>query len=520
MSNLPNVFRWLGERPGCLARTWLIVGKGPSFPLALQAAESHAVLSLNDAVRALPRVDIAHFIDLEAFQRCAGALAHARLVVLPWRPHAGHRPGPAALPELADHHPALARLREAGRLAWYDLDSAPGPRGAQPVVRATWFSAEAALDLLATAGVRTVRSAGVDGGHAYAPPFADLHAVSRLANGQRRFDRQFLRFPAILARTGVDFAPLGVPAPARVFVAATPGEWLPLQVLAHSIRRHASLRVEVTALGALGLPQPLPRDPALRPRTPFSFQRFLVPRACGYAGRALYLDADMLVLRDLLPLWRRPFGAAPVLTVAADGSGRRPQASVMLMDCDRLRWDLPALVAELDAGRLGYPQLMEDFIAAQAEAAIDPVWNSLEAWSPGRTALLHYTDMPRQPWVSCANPLGRLWVGALREALAAGAVTREEVAREVALGHVRPSLLAQLEAGPEDPLLLPAAARAADRGFRPPCRALPPHRASPWSGRAQWLAAALRARYQGTWLHGLQRRLRHRWHEHHPPPAA
>lgn len=524
MSALPNVFAMLRERwpwTRWVARPWLVVGKGPSFALALQMPrDEYLVLTLNDAVREMPRVAIAHFVDLEALERCAHCLAHVRLVVMPWLPHRGHRAGRDDLDTLAAHHPVIAQLARERRLAWYDLAGAPRRRGGYPEVRATWFSAEAALDLLAQAGARTVRSAGIDGGTQYATAFDDLMQRSRLANGQPRFDRQFEAIAAILQRSGMDYAPLDVPSPVRVFVAASASESLPAQVLAHSIRRHASVSVQVTPLRDTGIEVPQPRDPRHRPRTPFSFQRFLVPQACGYAGRAIYLDADMLVFRDILPLWRRPFGAAPVLTVADGGDGRPPQCSVMLMDCDRLRWDIRELVAQLDAGRLDYEQLMDGFVASQADACIDPCWNALEHYTPGRTALLHYTDMHRQPWVSWANPLGYLWVAALREALAAGAVTPAAVARAVALGHVRPSLQAQLDAGLDDGLLLPAAAKALDRHFRPPLVAHARHGASPWASRALWLRAALRGHYQSSWLHQIEARLRRRWLAHHPGPGA
>jgi hypothetical protein len=41
------------------------------------------------------------------------------------------------------------------------------------------------------------------------------------------------------------------------------------------------------------------------------------------------------------------------------------------------------------------------------------------------------------------------------------------VAEEIALGHVRPSLLYQIEHGLEEPLLLPRRARLLDRTFLP-----------------------------------------------------
>ena len=110
--------------------------------------------------------------------------------------------------------------------------------------------AQAAIDLLATAGARTIRTIGVDGGTEYDKAFADLNGTSRLSNGQRHFDRQFESFPRVIRRTGVDLAPLGVEAPMRVFIAASPSERLPAGVLANTIRRHAMATLAALACAA------------------------------------------------------------------------------------------------------------------------------------------------------------------------------------------------------------------------------------------------------------------------------
>ena len=150
---------------------------------------------------------------------------------------------------------------------------------------------------------------------------------------------------------------------------------------------------------------------------------------------------------------------------------------------------------------------MDDFVPSLAQPCIGPEWNSMERYAEGRTALLHYTDMHRQPWVSCANPLGHLWVASLRQAMSAGAITRQEVARHVAAGHVRPSLLAQLDRGLDDGMLLPGADRRQDGGFRAPFRSLAPVRISWGQGRLMWLRAVLRRRWAANWLRRLRRRM-------------
>lgn len=64
----------------------------------------------------------------------------------------------------------------------------------------------------------------------------------------------------------------------------------------HSIYTRASKPVSITPLVLSQLP--IER----RGLTEFTFSRYLVPHLCNYEGTALFLDADMLVLDDILKL--------------------------------------------------------------------------------------------------------------------------------------------------------------------------------------------------------------------------
>lgn len=284
----------------------------------------------------------------------------------------------------------------------------------------------------------------------------------------------------------------------RVFVAATPAERLPMRVLEFSIRETSALSVDVSAIFTFDRHIPIPVAVENRPRTPFSFQRFLIPELCGYSGRAIYLDADMQVFHDIAGLWNQPFLGCDLQTVRAAEDGRKGQFSVMLLDCERLRWSIEEIVAALDSGALDYDSLMFDMrLAKQIGRDIPPSWNSLERFTPDTTALLHYTDMNMQPWISTTNSLGHLWVGCLRRALAAGFITRAEIESDIANGYLRPSLLPQLDTGIDSAFELPSNIRRLDRGFVPPFRLMRSGRAGPWlSARAAMIALLRRCYYQ------------------------
>jgi hypothetical protein len=138
------------------------------------------------------------------------------------------------------------------------------------------------------------------------------------------------------------------------------------------------------------------------------------------------------------------------------------------------------------------------WLAKHIRVDIDPEWNALERFSVRETALLHFTDMNTQPWVSQENPLGYLWVGDLLEATDAGVIATDFVKQEIAAGHVRPSLIYQVENRIRDSLLLPVKARRMDQSFVPPYRSLPKHNGSPWLHPARRLRALLRHCYQNN----------------------
>jgi hypothetical protein len=280
----------------------------------------------------------------------------------------------------------------------------------------------------------------------------------------------------------------------RVFVASTPSEWLPTKVLEFSIRETTALPIALSVISTFDRTIPTPIAVDNRPRTPFSFQRFLIPELCGFSGRAIYLDSDMLVFRDIAEVWRQDLTACDLQTVEDAKKGRRRQFSVMLLNCETLHWNIEQIVADLDAGKIDYAGLMYEMrMAERIRSDIPHEWNSLEHFEAGKTALLHYTDMSTQPWVFATNALGHLWLACLRRALASGFITHDELKRQVNLGHVRPSLLAQIDAGRDD--LPNKAIRKLDEAFKAPYLQLHTGKASPWTSTGAAVRASIRRVY-------------------------
>jgi hypothetical protein len=437
------------------ARPWLILGKGPSFAQRARFDLSgYALLSLNHAVREQP-VQLAHMIDLDVVTACGAALlSHAEYVVLPWYPHVQNAPGARSLDELAPDHELLRRLAEHGRLLWYDLSTAPRRYGPGPVVQATYFSAEAALNLLALAGARVVRSLGVDGGAGYSTHFEDLARRTLLANGQPAFDLQFAGIARTILQTGLDFAPLDQPSPIVACVLSPEPAPLPERVLEFSMRKHTSMSVAVHRIGS-------PHD--------LDHVRLASADEQGHTGggglrRAILLRSDALVLDDLRKLWSRPMegeGIAVPSEPKPCGSDGIPSIALITAAVER-RHEAMAAAADVLGGRP--PGL----------AGVPPVASSLPAsWnccgrSEADMGLVSFRAPGPPPWLARGHPLGHLWVATLIEAVQAGFVSLDLIRTEVRLGRVRPSLVEQVETGNPEGLLVSRSARRLDAGFVAP----------------------------------------------------
>ncbi|MEM7327824.1 MAG: glycosyltransferase [Pseudomonadota bacterium] len=429
-------------------KPWLILGKGPTFRKAKTADLSgYHTIALNHVAREMP-CDAVLLMDLDVLDVAGEQMErNAQFFFLPWHPHIDFQPAAEGLDHFIERYPVLQKIEREGRLVVFNAETAKNlaPIAGEPTTQIKFSSAEAALNLLANNGVKSIRTLGVDGGNTYANKFDDLNSVTLLKNGQQNFERQFEKFSETLRRhPDLTFGPLTTNAPVRIFIGGDPTQVLGAKMFEYSVRQYASMSVKCEIINNDGLP--VPADPNKRARTGFSFCRFKIPELCNYRGRAIYVDADMQVFTDIKDLWTRDFEDSWLLysELPDDGKGERiPQYSVMLLDCAKLDWDAKALVASLERDDMDYPKLMHHFSMMPSEKKLpllDYEWNSLEHYEENKTKLIHYTDMPTQPWVSHQNPNGELWYSALRDAIRDEFVSLEEIYEEIHRGHISPLL--------------------------------------------------------------------------------
>lgn len=75
--------------------------------------------------------------------------------------------------------------------------------------------------------------------------------------------------------------------------------------------------------------------------TPFSGFRWGIPAYCDYEGKAIYMDADMLVLSDIQDLWNHPFNEGSIMV--AKGGEQIHRTCVALWDCAAAKKALPSI---------------------------------------------------------------------------------------------------------------------------------------------------------------------------------
>jgi len=198
--------------------------------------------------------------------------------------------------------------------------------------------------------------------------------------------------------------------PVRVFIGTEPRMWIAEAVLRYSILAHASIPVEIVSMDYsrggvwagwnIGRPH---GHPTSRERndlghrvwfTDFTNFRWAIPEVCGFKGRAIYLDVDILVIGDIAELWRWPSGRA-ILSLDMR------ETSVMLYECERFA-EMPGwpAIEQMKANGWGIDQYYQLLAPHGAFGQLPVQWNCLDGkdFAYTTTRLIHYTNMSSQPW--------------------------------------------------------------------------------------------------------------------------
>lgn len=191
----------------------------------------------------------------------------------------------------------------------------------------------------------------------------------------------------------------------RIFIGFDERETVAWHVLSHSILARSSQPVAFTPLALGNLQGVFTRQRESLQSTDFSFSRFLTPWLSGYEGWSLFMDCDMLVLRDIAELWalrddryavmcvqhdHRPRESVKFLNQPQTPYGKKNWSSVMLFNnarCTALTPDYVNSASGLELHQFKW--LGNDALIGELPSR----WNHLVGYDAPRkdAALVHYT---------------------------------------------------------------------------------------------------------------------------------
>lgn len=197
----------------------------------------------------------------------------------------------------------------------------------------------------------------------------------------------------------------------RVFVGCAPNheDAESQAVLEHSIRRYCSEAVDITWMKlSTDVTSPFYGWNTEQWATPFSGLRWAIPFLCGYKGRAIYMDSDVIVMADLTELWHTPMPKGCAIMAKSHN-----RLCVSLWDCGAIQ--LPILPFHALRSDPSSHSIMRKRLAA-AKAIVHPFpaganWNCLDGEDEPcliapHIKAIHYTAMRHQPHLPHA--IGRL----------------------------------------------------------------------------------------------------------------
>lgn len=192
----------------------------------------------------------------------------------------------------------------------------------------------------------------------------------------------------------------------RIFVGCDPNncDLEQMMVLDYSVRKHAHQPIDITWMQ-------LNHDPnsawysdqetgsgwhTEKWATPFSGFRWAIPESCNFEGRAIYMDADVIVLCDVAELWAHPMSDDAI--VVAKGGKSSARLCTCVWDCKKAKSHLPSL-DEMRADPDGHKKMMQ--LIKNDTRLVQPYLDSYnnidgEDLPIEKIKILHYSDMGTQ----------------------------------------------------------------------------------------------------------------------------
>ena len=192
----------------------------------------------------------------------------------------------------------------------------------------------------------------------------------------------------------------------KIFVGCDPNncDLEQLMVLEHSVRKHTQHNVEFIWMQLshdINSPWYSNQDTdkgwsTEKWATPFSGFRWAIPELCDFTGRAIYMDADVVVLCDIAELWSHPMNNNAI--VIAKGGKSSARLCTCVWNCEKAKQYLPPL-DEIRNHPDSHKNLMR--LIKEKPQLVEPYQDSYnnidgEDLAIEEIKVLHYSDMGTQ----------------------------------------------------------------------------------------------------------------------------
>lgn len=192
----------------------------------------------------------------------------------------------------------------------------------------------------------------------------------------------------------------------KIFVGCDPNncDLEQMMVLDYSIRKNTQYLVEITWMQlSHDINSPWYSDQETgngwsteKWATPFSGFRWAIPELCNFTGRAIYMDADVVVLCDIAELWSHPMNNDAI--VIAKGGKSTARLCTCVWDCEKAKQYLPPL-DEIRTNPESHKNLMR--LIKDKPQLVEPYQDSYnnidgEDLAIEQIKVLHYSDMGTQ----------------------------------------------------------------------------------------------------------------------------
>lgn len=243
-----------------------------------------------------------------------------------------------------------------------------------------------------------------------------------------------------------------------IFIGSGEASLIERKVFIYSLKKHSKRNIDIYVFNGTHDTFEKNDEPPVRINMPlnikyanvteFSNYRWFIPQICGFKGKAIWADSDMLVLTDIGDIFDLNMDGQDILArSSAYGSedDKKWGLSLCLIDCEKAQMNPVQYFDEIAKGLYTYSdlhQMTPSFLKYHPYklGEIPIGWNVFDK-NDENTKLIHYTNLYTQPWKATNHPEGELWFKYFNEAIKSGAIHQEDIHKTLLRFYARQDLM-------------------------------------------------------------------------------